>query len=347
MNELKNVFSALTFSSPLFILAGVPFILLFVFRTWGKKRYRTVGMGSLDFLQVVREERFRHIVRSIMLCLSVIVMLGALAGPRMISATQFAASKLIPQERYIWVIFDVSGSMGSRVNNGDIETSEGVSGPTKYSVARGVFRALVESHNDAAIGLILYSDEPFLAVYPGSDRALLAGGVLWEDIQTGSTPRLPLSPQLSKFSMGTDTGKALQLLARTIEKDGRRSSGDIAVIISDAIDNKREIAQAVEKLETQGVKTYMFIVYPDESGLEEMRQALGGERAANVFLATSTSEMISAYASLDREVQSLVISTQQRKYDVDMLSYVAVLLFVIFVGAIIFVHRFFLMLEPK
>lgn len=213
----------MTFSSPGFLFVGVGLAALvtiaFVSRTRRGRRLVAFLGGRRAARRLAGRDLIRlQLERIVLLALAALAIGGAAAGPRGTPPEEGSASADAAPVRRVMVAIDVSSSMQET----DIS-------PTRLGSAVGIARALVESMDDAEIGLLLFAGKAYALTPPTRDHR----GVHY--LLRGVTPTTATPwDRESRLSSGIREGMA-QL---TVGDEAGRE--EMIVLISDAATSEPE-----------------------------------------------------------------------------------------------------------
>ena len=143
-----------------------------------------------------------------------------------------------------------------------------------YSRIGGTLAALSRSHD--RFGLVLFSDQAYEALPPGTPAADLAPFVRYftlpQQTRPGFAPTFPVNPWQQTFSGGTRISAGLELAHRIAAGGGRRAT---VVLVSDLDDNPTDLTRlstVMLALRRDGVPVRIVGLNPSPSDVDLFRK---------------------------------------------------------------------------
>lgn len=239
-------------STTLGLVIGGLLALAFVVRLWQRRRGQQLTGVTVTALTSVPplglwRVRAAHLARSGFL--AVILALTAFLWVDLTADTLRGAalSRTTIPLKTVLCVFDISSSM--QANFG--ENFRG----SRFTVARDAFAAFVSRQTHTQVGLIFYSSEILEYRRPTQDLEQFVIDLKGLDIAVEK--RQPLGA----LSLGTETGPALRragALLRSLDLPNIRSGA--VILVSDLIDSRLRISDAVNALTAAGIRVYVLSI---------------------------------------------------------------------------------------
>lgn len=215
---------------------------------------RRAGVDSHDvgaFKNVVRRTR---LLRVVLASAAVALLLAAAAAARNPETSDQA---LVPSDRIGVVVLDLSLSIAD----------------DDYAAIRRTLRRLIKE--EAAIGLVVFSDAPYELLPPGTPAAELK-----PILRLLVAPRLgPVNnPWTQTFRAGTRISAALELARASLERD-EVASGSILLVsdLETAPDDVPALTTAIAKVEKAGIRLRVVPLGPSSDSLSLFAGLLPGD----------------------------------------------------------------------
>ena len=350
MSVIHDVLT-LQFASPLLLLAGVPF-LIWVFMRYlriqvviGRKGIRfgrawripgALIVSDLNTFAVLRPKRpqWRYHIRFVLFIAIVATSTVLLSRPSIESRSTFLEGK--PEEAYrtLVVALDISGSMGSpfvkKLNELVPQTPETVfqldsALPSRFIAMRESLVQFLSGQNFLRVGVVVYSDKPFIYRWPTTDSAKLIFDVANMSLSVRSGPLTtlpkssPINAQFSLLSYGTQGAVALDAIReRILPKFTEDGKGFAVVFVSDLDDDQAELIGAMDAIVQRGVRLYVFGVDPTARVRDAIAEHFSDKSLVQIFDISSAQEMQKAYDSVkDIERFAFIRETAIVRHDID------------------------------
>jgi hypothetical protein len=339
MDIISNISGSFSFvSAPLFLVA-VPLLLLLFWELNRNRRSTAVAMTGVEFLRGrgCMTGRYRNLVKVLLWGGMVLLLAFIWAGPVLNSSTPvLSGGKQVVQKELI-VAIDISRSMGQPLEIPDREerfANYGMNQPidyddqgkqSRYESARQTFYNFVDRFNDARIGLILFSTEPFLARWPTTETDMRFIEVLEEKIGRGE------KSQLQMFSSLTNIDEALRMSREILLKNSNAEGGAV-ILISDAEDELENMGLAIRALRANGIRLYTIGVGISEVIVEKLAEELGGDAGFRIFHVDSEEEMQEAYDLVSELEESPQYTREEQQFVIDLRWVLALILVFASVG---------------
>lgn len=230
MAGLINFFGSWNLASPLFFWLAGALCLLLIFIPWSRRR-RGLALELEPLRNRVRLENKRVWMVAPLAVLCVLLIAGALSGPRM---TEETTTHVYGYP--VMLVVDVSGSMGAGTNE-----------PSGYEQSLEVFNNLVSLRGNINFGLIIFSAEDYVARYFVNKNELFLDTLQNKadiiDIANGTRPTDALE-------------KSRQFLTQYIEGGGKA-----IIFISDlnvAGQEATDLAQEITRISLSGINLYIL-----------------------------------------------------------------------------------------
>lgn len=286
---------AIRVASPLYLLLLLPFLFL-LFRKGRRGGKSGVLLADARLLgSRMRFSRLLSIASSLFLLGSVCATVLALASPgvpkiveRPISSSQFP--------RDVVVVFDVSGSMTTKLDGGS----------SGFEFGRELITTFCEKRSRDRFALLVFSDQgPYFArSFTNDCEQLLAP--LKGDINDSSS-------LISQFSSGTDIVEALASSVFLFEEEGS-SGSKIVMLLSDLghAGSVSDVVEAIAWLEKQGAKVYVLAINASSREFSAVSEYAKSSPHVRVFAieAQSDLEMVSRALEALEPSSVSVVSTE-------------------------------------
>ncbi len=241
-------FAPLELASPslLIFIAGAILILTCVFLSpFGHKRSLYFPLGFWQKRVALKSRKA--------IALSVALVLTSLAISLVFVQPAYTVQKHVPAEygKPVMVIVDVSASMGSI-----------------YEESLRVFEKIKRADLGASLGLMLYSNDAYIARDFAPDEELL-------------NDSLDNKAEVAEISAGTETAKAISLARYFFAKDAQAEPKTM-ILVSDLDDALYAVANEMRQAITEGVTIYVIAIVSDQYRIYELRQFLGAHGATIV-----------------------------------------------------------------
>ncbi|MDE0225552.1 MAG: VWA domain-containing protein [Gammaproteobacteria bacterium] len=313
-----DVITAIEFREPLLLLLAVLAVPLYLLARRAPGRLVFSSLGILPDQSGGWRRRFAW-VPDVMLCLALIALVVALAGPRV--GERF--SRIHREGIAIMMVVDVSSSMRA------LDLSTPARERTRLEAVQDVFEAFVlgggdlAGRPDDAIGLVSFAGFADTAAPLTLDHNNLAAVAR------------DLSTVRDRTEDGTAIGDALALAVERLRESTARSR--IAVVLTDGVNNAgvESPAAAAELARSMGVKVYTIgagttglapvrmedrfgrsilrsmRVEVDEAVLRQIAEVAGGQ----YFRAEDAEGLERVYAEIDRLERTRITEDRFRQYD--------------------------------
>ena len=313
-----DVITAIEFREPLLLLLAVLAVPLYLLARRAPGRLVFSSLGILPDQSGGWRQRFAW-VPDVMLCLALIALVVALAGPRV--GERF--SRIHREGIAIMMVVDVSSSMRA------LDLSTPARERTRLEAVQDVFEAFVlgggdlAGRPDDAIGLVSFAGFADTAAPLTLDHNNLAAVAR------------DLSTVRDRTEDGTAIGDALALAVERLRESTARSR--IAVVLTDGVNNAgvESPAAAAELARSMGVKVYTIgagttglapvrmedrfgrsilrsmRVEVDEAVLRQIAEVAGGQ----YFRAEDAEGLERVYAEIDRLERTRITEDRFRQYD--------------------------------
>jgi len=303
-----------------FLIGGLILIILlkWLINTKSKRR-ASLGVSSLAFFK--RKRIFWRHLPEILFISGIILLIFALLNP----VLPLIKNKKNIIAKEIMLVLDCSASMESNWGGYSYYQSEN---PTKLEVEIKHVIGLIETRKHDVLGLIIYSDNPYL-LSPFTDDYLLLTANLKLIINMGLREVLPNEGS-------TATGEAM-LLANEYLKEYGQSKERIIILFTDGESNTgRKPEEAFQEIRRSGFKVFILgIDYYNSSDAEKLAQE-ARETNGGFFAIATEQDLKQAVATIDRLVGKNKITIDE--YSVDDPRY----FYFVFSALILFVLSFFL-----
>jgi hypothetical protein len=205
---------------------------------------RRFGVDSHDIGELKRVVRRTRLLRVILTSTAVALVLAATAAAR---SPETSEQALVPPDRIGMVVLDLSLSI----------TDE------DYTAIRRTLRRLIAE--EAAIGLIVFSDAPYELLPPGTPAAELK-----PILRLLVAPRLgPVrNPWTQVFRAGTRISAAIELARASLERD-EVASGSVLLVsdLETAPDDVPALATSIGRLDQAGIRLRVVPLAPSSDSL--------------------------------------------------------------------------------
>ena len=325
MSTLTTPWGTFFFSSPLWLLIAVPALFVLVWQLWGMKRQQALPVSDLAFLLAGTKKSHRKYVRAVLLGTVALLSAVLLAGPRVVTSLSLPFAKEQRFFKHYMVFLDISGSMTALMF--------GPEEKNKYDAAREVFVAFAQHQKTERIGLVLFSDVPYVALHPTRDSDLLTKGILDENFypHTPASNAFPYKSQISHFSQvagGTNISLALHQGASYVEWSHAQARGFVFIVITDLVDNVSDITQAVKELRAKDARVYFLVMgIPGETKeTGELQKQFLEDSYVRIFTPYTLADMRTSFAYIENQERMLdAFVPQMSSFDLDLRPWVAIL----------------------
>ena len=320
--NLKEIVFRETSILPFLIGSLILIILLKWYLNTKSKRRAGLGVSSLAFFKQKRLF-WRHLPEILFLS-GIVLLIFALLNP----VLPLVKNKKNIIAKEIMLVLDCSSSMESGWGGYNYYQSENQFSLTKLEVEIKHVIGLIETRKHDVLGLIIYSDNPYL-LSPFTDDYSLLTADLKLIINMGLREVLPNEGM-------TATGEAL-LLANEYLKEYGQSKERIVILFTDGESNAgRDPKEAFQEILKSGFK--VFILGIDYYGSSEAADLAEKARKTNggFFSIDTEQDLKQAVVAIDRLVGKNKITVDE--YSVDDPQY----FYFVFSALILFVLSFFL-----
>jgi hypothetical protein len=233
-------------------LIGAALAVLALFRVWQRRRGRHVSgvtITALGHVPALGAWRVRGARAARAVFLAAILVLTAFLWTELTADTLRGAamSRTTIPLKTVLCVFDISSSMMASFG-------ENFSG-SRFTVARDAFAAFVERQTHTQVGLIFYSSDIFEYRRPTQELEQFVTDLKQLDIAASA------QQPLNALSLGTETGPALRragAMLRSLDLPNIRSGA--VILVSDLIDSKLRIADAINALTAAGIRVYVLSI---------------------------------------------------------------------------------------
>lgn len=323
MSTFTTPWGTFFFSSPVMLFAALPVLLVLAWQLWGKKKHQqALPVSDLAFLRAAAGRSRRKYARAVLLASVALLGAALLAGPRAVTSFSLPFAEEQRFFKHYMVFLDISGSMD--------EPIAGLDPKNKYAAAREVFVAFAQHQSEERIGLVLFSDVPFVALHPTRDNVLLVKGILDEDFYPSSPAarNFPYTSQISHFAQvagGTNIARALSFGSAYVEWSHAQARGFVFIVITDLVDSVYEIEKAVRDLRAKDARVYFLGINADtiRSGEEdkatELQKLFADDPYVRIFIPHTLADMHASFAYIENQERMLdAFMPQMSSFDLDL-----------------------------
>ncbi len=323
---------AIGFGRPVLLALVLPLLVLFALQfVRAGAAQGAVGASGLEFLRrhAGLSSSRRRLARTALWVVTAIALVALWAEPTLETEEPLFASDSAGHKN-ILLMMDISRSMGVPIG---IEKNRRLPGQlpqraaaevdeetSRYAAARAALETFVDRFQGERIGLILFSTEPFLARWPGTETAGRFREVLHENIGRGEVT------QLQGFSSLTNINRALYL-ARDVFHRQQDVTGGAIVMITDAEDDLDTMGTAVRNLREDGIRIYVIGVGVSDEVLTALRDDFATDPGFRLFRADSPTEIEEAYQLVALLEEAPTAPVDRGSYTNDLRPLLAVLVF--------------------
>ncbi len=295
-----EIFGNFHLAAPLFLLLGLAFFLLAV--PFFVRRKEGWFHSNLSWL---RKEKRRFFVPALIFILTVFisgVLILSVAQPKVMTYEQ---SEMTGKD--IMAVIDISGSMFMNMPRAE---DKPVDERIKVEIARDTFFDFVKERQKDRIGLMLFSDDPYVLRFFTFDHRLVLENTLLNGDLKGEESKI------KKFSSGTNIAEALYAAEEIFAKSSK-AQGKVVILITDleeggygfssGSESPNDVMfQEMENILISDMRLYVLGVDVTEDMKKEVEKRFFGNKNFCYFDVKEVGDYSKAFSGIDQMEDSII-----------------------------------------